>query len=237
MMQTQTMPARERELSDADLAAAIRGGDQHAFALLMRRMNRPLYRTARSILRDDGEAEDALQDAYLQAFRGIHAWRGDATLKTWLTRIVVNEAIARSRKSRRRAAVIVLHGADGADGEEPQAGDAEANTPEQPEQSALRAQLRAALEGSIDALPEAFRTVFVLRAVEEMGVDEVAACLGIPEATVRSRFFRARSLLRQALSRQLDVATADAFGFDGARCDRIVDAVLRRLRAAPDGVP
>lgn len=233
-MQTQAMPARERALSDADLAAAIRGGDQHAFALLMRRMNRPLFRTARSILRDDGEAEDALQDAYLQAFRGIHAWRGDATLKTWLTRIVVNEAIARSRKSRRRAAVIVLHEADG---EEPQAGDVEANTPEQPEQSALRAQLRAALEGSIDALPEAFRTVFVLRAVEEMGVDEVAACLGIPEATVRSRFFRARSLLRQALSRQLDIATADAFGFDGARCDRIVDAVLRRLSAAPDGIP
>lgn len=233
-MQTQAMPAREHALSDADLAAAIRGGDQHAFALLMRRMNRPLFRTARSILRDDGEAEDALQDAYLQAFRGIHAWRGDATLKTWLTRIVVNEAIARSRKSRRRAAVIVLHETDD---EESQAGDVETNAPEQPEQSALRAQLRAALEGSIDALPEAFRTVFVLRAVEEMGVDEVAACLGIPEATVRSRFFRARSLLRQALSRQLDVATADAFGFDGARCDRIVDAVLRRLSAAPDGIP
>jgi RNA polymerase sigma-70 factor (ECF subfamily) len=230
-MLPQTMPAQDAASSDADLAAAIRGGDQRAFALLMRRMNRPLYRTARSILRDDAEAEDALQDAYLQAFRGIASWRGDATLKTWLTRIVVNEAIARSRKSSRRASVIQLQGQPGGDAEE---AEMEQTSPEQPEQSALRSQLRAVLERSIDALPENFRTVFMLRAVEEMGVDEVAACLGIPEATVRSRFFRARALLRQALESHIDFATTDAFGFDGARCDRIVAAVMRRLRAEPE---
>jgi RNA polymerase sigma-70 factor (ECF subfamily) len=228
-MLTRIATPLNRDASDADLAEAIRHGDDQAFTLLMRRMNRPLYRTARSILRDDAEAEDALQDAYLLAFRSIASWRGDASLKTWLTRIVVNEAIARSRKSSRRASVIQLQPADHAE-------EAEMEQPsaEQPEQSALRSQMRAVLERSIDALPENFRTVFMLRAVEEMGVDEVAACLGIPEATVRSRFFRARALLRQALESHIDFATGDAFGFDGARCDRIVAAVMRRLRAEPE---
>jgi RNA polymerase sigma-70 factor (ECF subfamily) len=230
-MLTQTLPAQDANRSDADLAAAIRHGDEHAFALLMRRMNRPLYRAARSILRDDAEAEDALQDAYLQAYRSIASWRGDASLKTWLTRIVVNEAIARSRKSSRRAAVIQLRDQPAGEAEE---AEMEQTSPDQPEQSALRSQLRTVLERSIDALPENFRTVFMLRAVEEMGVDEVAACLDIPEATVRSRFFRARALLRQALESHIDFATGDAFGFDGARCDRIVANVMQRLRAAPE---
>jgi RNA polymerase sigma-70 factor (ECF subfamily) len=233
-MAAQTLAAANREWSDAELAEAMRRGDEQAFTLLMRRMNRPLYRTARSILRDDSEAEDALQDAYLQAFRGIGAWRGDASLKTWLTRIVVNEAIQRARKGSRRASVIQLHGTLS---EENTGVDMDAPDCELPEQSALRAQMRAVLEKSIDALPEAFRTVFVLRAVEEMDVDEVATCLGIPAATVRSRFFRARSLLRQALSSHIDFAIEDAFGFDGARCDRIVNTVLQRLRAGPENGP
>ncbi|MBK4738940.1 RNA polymerase sigma factor [Noviherbaspirillum pedocola] len=230
-MPTQAAVTQNANRSDADLAAAIRGGDEQAFTLLMRRMNRPLYRTARSILRDDAEAEDALQDAYLQAYRGIASWRGDASLKTWLTRIVVNEAIARSRKSKRRATVIQLQGQAADDMEE---AEMEQTAGEQPEQAVLRSQMRAVLEKSIDGLPENFRTVFMLRAVEEMGVEEVAACLDIPEATVRSRFFRARALLRQALESQIDFATGDAFGFDGARCDRIVTAVIRRLRAEPE---
>jgi RNA polymerase sigma-70 factor (ECF subfamily) len=230
-MLTQPSAAPRRDLSDAELAAAIGRGDADAFVVLMRRLNRPLYRVARSILRDDSEAEDALQDAYLQAYRNIGAFRGDATLKTWLTRIVVNEAIARSRKTSRRASVIQLHGllGDGMD-----ENDIDEDGAAQPEQMALRSQVRAVLEKSIDALPDAFRTVFVLRAVEDMSIDEVAACLGIPAATVRTRFFRARNLLRQALSRHIDFAFDDAFGFDGARCDRIVAAVVARIKADSD---
>jgi RNA polymerase sigma-70 factor (ECF subfamily) len=227
-MTPRTTAVADRNLSDAGLVAAVTAGDQAAFVLLMRRFNQPLYRTARSILKDDSEAEDVLQDAYLLAYRNMGSFRGDARLLTWLTRIVVNEAVARSRKTARRAAVIQLGSAwDDADmghfeGDE--------SLPGQPEQAAMRAQVRELLEKAIDALPDVFRTVFVLRALEEMNVEEVAACLGIPEATVRTRFFRARTLLRHALSSQIDFALEKAFGFDGARCDRIVAGVVDRLQ-------
>ena len=221
-------------IGDAELARRIAGHDQAAFVLLMRRYNQLLYRTARSILRDDAEAEDALQEAYLQAYRAIGQFRGDAKLATWLTRIVINEAIARSRKTARRAQVMHLHhGAEPAD-YFPEA-TMEPGASESPESSAMRAETRALIEKSIDALPEAFRTVFVLRALEEMSGEEVAACLAIPEATVRSRFFRARALLRAALERDVDLAFEQAFSFDGARCDRIVAGVLERLTLSQPG--
>lgn len=223
----------DESLSDAGLAARIAGGDQVAFTTLMRRHNQRLFRTARSILHDDAEAEDALQDAYLLAYRSIDSFRGEASLSTWLTRIVVNTCLARVRRSRRRAKVVPLSivALD-----EPEQEEVDMNAP-QPDESAMRMQARALLEASIDALPESFRTVFVMRAVEEMSGEEVALCLGIPEATVRSRFFRARGLLRAALLRHMDVAFDDAFAFDGARCDRIVANVLARLARPPsDGI-
>jgi len=223
-------------LTDRELATRIAGGDQRAFAQLMRRFNRPLYRTARSIVKDDTEAEDVLQDAYLQAFQALKTFRHDASLSTWLTRIVINAALARTRKTARRAQIIELvapmdddqapHDADTAAGEH--------MTPppiEQPDQAAMRAQARRLLEHRIDALPDAFRTVFVLRALEELSVEETAAALDIPEATVRTRFFRARALLRESMAREFDHALEDAFAFDGARCDRIVENTLRRLAA------
>jgi RNA polymerase sigma-70 factor, ECF subfamily len=216
------------KLSDADLARRVAAGDQDAVALMMRRHNRTLYRAARSVLRDDAEAEDAVQDAYMLAFAAIGGFRGDAKLSTWLVRIVVNEAIGRVRKRTRRAEVIRL------DSEiESVSAVAEANmsqaSPEQPESAVLRAETRRLVEAKVDALPEAFRTVFVLRALEELSVEETAHCLAIPEATVRTRYFRARSLLRDALAREVDVAMEDAFAFAGARCDRIVAGVLARL--------
>ena len=221
-------------ISDADLAGRIAAHDQAAFVLLMRRYNQLLYRTARSILRDDAEAEDALQDAYLQAYRAIGQFRGDAKLATWLTRIVINEAIARSRKSARRAEVMQLHlGAEPTD--HSTEATMEPGASESPETGAMRAETRVLLERSIDALPDVFRTVFVLRALEEMSGEEVAACLGIPEATVRSRFFRARSMLRAALARDVDLAYEQAFSFDGARCDRIVAGVVERLKLSQSG--
>ncbi|MEO7496553.1 MAG: RNA polymerase sigma factor [Massilia sp.] len=219
---------------DNTLAQRIAGGDQAAFVLLMRRYNQLLYRTARAILRDDTEAEDALQDAYMQAYRAIGQFRGDAKLSTWLTRIVVNEAVARARKSSRRAQVMHLHAAANSD-EHDEESEMTSGAGESPETGAMRAQTRQLLERAIDELPDVFRTVFVLRAVEEMSGEEVAACLAIPEATVRSRFFRARALLRAALARDIDVALEQAFAFDGERCDRIVNGVLARLTSTPPG--
>jgi RNA polymerase sigma-70 factor (ECF subfamily) len=191
----------------------------------MRRHNRTLFRTARAILRDDAEAEDALQEAYLQAYRALGTFRGDARLSTWLVRIVANEALGRLRKRTRRGDVLPLSPVE----EIP-----EMRTEDGPEGAAQRAEMRRLLEKRIDALPEAYRAVFVLRALEELSVEETAAALGIPEATVRTRFFRARSQLREALSREIDLAYDDAFSFAGVRCDRVVAQVLARLAA--DGI-
>jgi RNA polymerase sigma-70 factor (ECF subfamily) len=222
-------------LSDSELAQRVGAGDPAAFTVLMRRYNQALYRAARSILKDDAEAEDAVQEAYMQAYRSIGGFRGDAKLSTWLMRIAVNEAIARTRKRTRRAEVIRLEGDLRPDSEAPEATMDQA-TPEQPEQGAQRAETRRLLEKRIDALPDAFRAVFVLRALEEMSVEETAVALGIAEATVRSRFFRARSLLREALAREIDTALEDAFSFAGERCDRIVAGVLARLhKQSPQG--
>ena len=226
----QAVPAKSaaKHLSDTELVQGIAAGDQGAFELLMRRYNRPLYRTARSILKDDSEAEDVLQEAYLLAYKGIAKFRGESSLATWLTRIVVNEAIARSRKTNRRAEIIQLGAEPDQDNRVAEAHMDQAGI-EQPEHAALRAEARRLIEKKIDALPNAFRTVFMLRALEEMTVEETAACLNIPEATVRTRYFRAKSLLREALSREIDFAFEEAFSFDGARCDRIVVGVLARL--------
>lgn len=229
--QAQTGASASRE-ADSALLARILGGDKRAFSDLMRKYNRRLYRVARSILHDDAEAEDALQDAYLQAYRALPEFRGDAALGTWLTRIVMNAALARHRKAGRLAEVIVLGADPTLDEDAPTA--APPQDAGQPERHALRAEARRLIEAKIDELPEAFRTVFMLRALEELNVDETAAMLGIPEATVRSRYFRARALLRAALASEIEVAFEDAFQFDGVRCDRIVDGVMRQLEGKND---
>ena len=217
-------------LEDHELARRVASGDREAIRFLVKRHNQALFRTARAILRDDGEAEDALQEAYLKAIGGIGGFRSDAKLSTWLIRIVVNEAIGRLRRSRRAAEVIPL------------AGDAELHQamiekPDDvsptPEAETLRAETRRIMEARIDALPDSFRSVFVLRAIEELSVDETAVALGIPESTVRTRFFRARSMLRESLSRELDLALTDAFHFAGERCDRITERVMSRLEIPP----
>jgi len=228
-MQTLSKQVAPADWSDVEIVRRIVNGEAQALEQLMRRYNRPLYRTARSIVKDDAEAEDVLQEAYLLAFRNIGKFRGDAMLRTWLTRIVINEAIARSRKTARRAKVIQLDGDAAWENEAAEASMNEA-TPEQPETSVMRAEARRMLERHIDALPDVFRTVFVLRALEEMSVEETASCLAIPEATVRTRFFRARGLLREALAREIDFVFEEAFAFDGARCDRIVAGVLERFK-------
>lgn len=219
--------------SDQALVARLVAGDTAAFEPLMRRYNRLLFRTARSIVQDDSEAEDVLQSAYLQAFSTLSSFRGEARLSTWLVRIVMNEALARVRKTQRRAEIIQLEAYMNDDHVDAQT-EAGAGSFEEPQAAAMRAQTRRLLERKIDELPEAFRTVFMLREVEEMTVEEASGALGIPEATVRTRHFRGRSMLRESLSREVDFALAEAFGFDGARCDRIVASVLGRVRPGQD---
>ena len=223
-------------LPDAELAARVALGEPQALELLMRKNNRLLYRTARSILHDDAEAEDCVQEAYLQAYRSIGTFRGESRLSTWLTRIVINLALGRKRKHKKEAGNVSLDNVVSLDGHPLECSD-DATQPEQPDAAALRGELRRALERHIDRLPVPFRTVFVLRALEELSVEETAAILGIPEATVRTRFFRARSLLRHAFEQEVDTALQDAFAFDGERCDRIVAAVLDRLRQTPASGP
>ena len=224
-------PALSAATADADLASRAAAGDTRAFEHVMRRHNQLLFRTARSILRNDVETEDALQEAYLLAWRAIGSYRADAKLSTWLVRIVINQALARLR--RRSAQVIPLDTA--MEPIDPELRAALEDDPAQrPERKAQGAEMRGLIEARIDRLPEAFRVVFVLRAVEEMSVEEVATALDLPEATVRSRFFRARGLLRESLSRDVDVAIGDAFSFAGDRCDRIVAGVLARIAAERD---
>lgn len=191
----------------------------------MRQHNRRMFRTARAILRDDAEAEDALQEAYMQAYRSLPGFRADARFSTWLARIVVNESLMRLRKSSRRASIVPIQAAAPVEEIEQVSDD----TMDKPEAAAERAEMRRLLEAQIDLLPDAYRTVFMLRAVEELSVEETAAALEIPAATVRTRFFRARSLLREGLAQKIDLACEDAFSFDGERCDRIVAGVLSRI--------
>jgi RNA polymerase sigma-70 factor (ECF subfamily) len=212
-------------LDDLALAQRVSRGDRAAFELMMRRHNRRLFRLARAALGSDAEAEDALQDAYLRAYRSIEGFRGEAALSTWLSRLVLNECFDRRRRAQRRDNVIPLISAEDNMTSVRDVADAAAV----PDEALGRLQLRALLERKVGELPEAFRVVFVLRSVEEMGVEEVAQLLEIPQETVRSRHFRARSLLRESLARDADMAERDLFGFAGARCDRIVAKVLASI--------
>ena len=214
-------------IDDAALVERIRDHDTAAFAVLMRRYNRRMYRTARAILRDDAAAEDAVQEAYVAAYRHIGGFRGDSGIATWLTRVVANQALQALRKARREQ-VVVLFG-DVPEESSEQRPRAESLSPASPENAALRAEIRRLIERRIDDLPESYRTVFMLREVEDMTVDETGTALGIPAATVRSRLFRAKAMLRDSLAEEFDAATQDVFAFDGERCNRIIRAVLARI--------
>ena len=212
---------------DVSLARRIAAGDRAAFAGLMRQHNRRLFRLARAMLRDDAEAEDALQEAYLAAHGALDRFRGDASLATWLSRLVRNECLDRLRRQQRRHNVVPIVALDGE--VEREVDMSEADDVSAPDRALVRAEMRALLERKLDDLPEDFRTVFVLRAVEELSVEETAQVLGIPEATVRTRHFRARGLLRESLAREIDLAEKDLYEFGGRHCDHIVAQVMARL--------
>jgi RNA polymerase sigma-70 factor (ECF subfamily) len=204
---------------------SLRPNDRAAFEQLMRQYNRRLYRLARAALRDDAEAEDALQDAYIAAYRSIDRYRGESSLSTWLSRLVLNECFGRLRRGARRQKVIPMVSSTQEMDAVPEQDDAG------PDRVLARSQMRALLERKLDNLPETFRLVFVLRSVEEMSVEETAQALDIPEATVRSRYFRAKGLLREALAKEIDLAERDIFEFGGKHCDRMVARVMARLDA------
>ena len=216
------------DVTDAELASLAAHGDGAAFEAIMRSYNQLLFRTARGIVRSDGEAEDIAQEAWMHAWRALSSFRAESKLSTWLVRITVNEALGRLR--RKSAQIIPLEAAMMSSDNDTQSALTEA--PDRgPEQSVQRSQVRALIEARVDLLPEAFRGVFILRAIEEMSVDEVAEVLDMPPATVRTRYFRARALLRESLAQEIDVAIGDVFSFAGARCDRIVSNVMARARA------
>jgi RNA polymerase sigma-70 factor (ECF subfamily) len=216
---------------DAALASLAAQGDQDAFARIMRRYNRRLYRVAVAVMGDASEAEDVLQESYVRAFYSFATYTGAGSLGGWLARIVRNEAIDRVRSRASRQSHVAIEADLGARGAEPS--EKETNVmidPIDPQALAANAELRRLLEHAIQRLPEQFRIAFVLREVEGLSVEETAEYLGIPPATVKTRDHRARNLLRTYLSDNIDATVPQTFPFLGERCDRIVEKVLGRLK-------
>jgi RNA polymerase sigma-70 factor (ECF subfamily) len=224
-----------------ELARQAASGDTAAFTSLVRANNRRLYRAARSILRDDAEAEETLQESYLLAYEGLSSFRGDSSVATWLTRIVINQALGRLRKRKRKREIDTTDLGNVVDLEARlDMAYKDRRWADVPERTAIRRQTCELLQRRIDELPAAFRIVFVMRALDEIPAGEIAQCLGIEESTVRTRYLRARRLLRKSLATDMGGALDEVFAFDGERCDRTVTAVLQRIEsvgARPDAGP
>ena len=221
--------AADGALSDHQLVQRVRRGSEAAVRTLVRRHNQRLFRVARGVLRDDSDAEDAVQDAYTKAFMKIDSFRGDAAFVTWLTRIVLNEAYARLRRRRHLTDLSELERS-----ETSAAGQVilfpTSLTPANPESEADREQVRHILERALDELPEPFRLVFMLRDVEGLDTEDTANVLSIRAETVKTRLHRARKLLRSALERKIASGFSGLFPFDGERCVHMADRVVERLR-------
>jgi RNA polymerase sigma-70 factor (ECF subfamily) len=226
-MSPNTLPAAGTAgLGDEELVGRARARDEAAVRALTRKYNRRLFRIARSILRNDAEAEDVVQEAYVRAFTGLDLFRGDAGFGTWLTRIAMNEALGRLRR-RRPTVDWEAYGNNRMQAEI-------INFPvsalvSDPERSMAQGEIRAVLERAIDELPDSFRAVFVARLVEGMSVEETADLFGLRPETVKTRLHRARVLLRHALEERLGPALTQTFPFDGARCERLTEALVHRL--------
>jgi RNA polymerase sigma-70 factor (ECF subfamily) len=217
-------------LDDAALAARIRVGDAEAFRHLTTRCNRRLFRVARGLVASDHEAEDIVQEAYVIAYGKLDAFRGESTLLTWLTRVVINEARQRMRNRKQTVGVEAIEAAQAGMGQVvPFPGRAQGDDPAA---GAAREELRRFLEEAIGALPASFRVVFLLREVEECTVEETADSLGLRHETVRTRHHRARRMLRAALEARASASYAEAFQFLGVRCARMTERVMARIAAA-----
>lgn len=222
-----------RDARDDDaLVLAVRAGDPSAFEAIMRRHNRLLFRTARGIVDDDAEAQDVVQDAYLRAFTSIASFRGQSALATWLARIVINGALSAQR---RKGRVIRMSEEDefmdAVDGRDDASSGETPDSAATPEQAAAEAQMAARLREAIDRLPAIYRSVFMLRAVEEMSVEDTAAVLSVRTDVVKTRYLRVRAMLREDLRADVGVDVRQAHAFAGERCDAVVATVLAHLRA------
>jgi RNA polymerase sigma-70 factor, ECF subfamily len=209
-------------LSDEEIVERILAGDTALYEVVMRRYNTRLYRVARAILKNDGEAEDVMQDAYVRAFQHLGEFEGRAKFSTWLTRIAVHEALARARKAKRFE--------DWDDMNESMQNEIAA-TPQtsNPESEAASVEMSKILEQAIESLPEQYRTVVMMRDVEEMTTAETAECLSLTEENVKVRLHRAHGMLRKELYQTARISAADAFPFHAPRCDRVVANVFARL--------
>jgi RNA polymerase sigma-70 factor (ECF subfamily) len=220
----------DHRTDEAALVARAVQKDERAVRAIIRQHNRRLYRLARSVVRDDGEAEDVVQAAYVRAFTNLAAFRGDAGLGTWLSRIVLNEALGRLRRRRPTVELTAL--------DRPEASQGQViafplmHQQPDPERTMAQRQIQALLERAIDGLPDVFRTVLVARLIEDMSIEETADLLGVRPETVKTRLHRARKLLKESLEEHIGPVLTDAFPFDGERCERIADAVVARLDLA-----
>jgi RNA polymerase sigma-70 factor (ECF subfamily) len=222
MMTTSSAVALEcAEQTDADVIHQVLQGNTAMFELLMRRYNERVYRAARAIVRDEQEAEDVMQQAYVNAFTHLRQFNGSAQFSTWLTRIAINEALARVRRRGRYEAFD-----DELSNVEPFMS---RNSSESPERQAFAGELRGLLEWAIDTLPNGMREVFVLREVEGLTTSEAAASLDVSEDVVKTRLSRGRAALRRVLMERSGAAAPDAFRFYRPRCDRVVAQVLVRV--------
>jgi RNA polymerase sigma-70 factor (ECF subfamily) len=220
--------AQPRELTDEQLLELAHRGEQAGYRHIMQRYNRRLYRTARGILGDDAEAEDVVQEAYIRAFQHLEEFRGEAAFATWLTRITINEALGRKRKQRVTVELSYLENPASQESRViPIPGMSEGNL----EVEAGNREMRRLIEKAVDALPESFRIVFVLREIEQMTVEETARQLALKPETVRTRLHRARRLLRADLEKQFGSGLQEAYAFDGRRCERLTNRVLVLLKS------
>ena len=224
------LPITEREtLADEEIVARILAGETALFELIMRRHNQRLYRAARGILRNESEAEDVMQDAYVRAYIHLKQFAGKARFSTWLTRIAVHEALARLRDRRR----YDEPGPVFENSEDPMERLISAEST--PEEHLQTRELGDVLEEAIETLPEGFRAVFMLRAVEEMSTSEVAECLDLSEENVKVRLHRARALLKEHVAQRLEGSAPQAFPFEAVRCDRVVANVFEKIRLLTQG--
>src|SRR4051812_38568681 len=226
MPQAQITPIVPLGQDDAELVRRALGRDEAAVRAIMQANNRRLYRLARGILRNDSEAEDVVQEAWVRAFTHLEQFRGDSSLATWLGRIAMNEALGRLRRQRSSPPMTAL---------EPHHTEAQiiqfphAAASEDPEKTMAQREIQHVVEQAIDELPEAFRMVFITRVVEGMNVEETAEILDLKPETVKTRLHRARAMLRDNVEKKIGPVVMDAFPFAGKRCERLTEAVLKRL--------
>ena len=214
-------------LTDTDIVRRVRAGDGALFEILMRRHNQRVYRVVRAIVKDEGDVEDVMQQAYINAFTHLHQFEERTQFSTWLIQIALHEAFARRRKMRLPESMARI-GSD-ADDDRGEFIDALPSPHADPERQAYAQELRRVLEAAVDTLPENYRTVFMLRDVEGLSTSETGESLSLGEEAVKTRLHRARAMIRRAVTAQIgEVATA-AFQFHAPRCDRVVAAVLARV--------